>query len=203
MKDVIIKVRDDGSYKMPLFVRLRSGKNKNFKLLYKNKYYTKACNNDVMQLTQVIEALNIKDKKARLNYVYDKACEVLDSDFYGKNVCEFENNRCLKDRTYKHSCNGCCQSRDGSKRCMYLKKHRCEIACLACKFHICSHLRKKGIRYRVNDVLVLRYLLNWKQKVIVYLDFFKPKEQVVNDPIKNSIIMWGLRKEEEKFVSDK
>lgn len=204
MKECIIKVNDDGSYKMPLQIKLRSLKNVNFKLLYKEKYYTKECNNkNIKQLTQVVEALNIKDKKERFEYAYDKACEILDSDFYGKNVCEFKSNKCIHDRMLNISNDGCCRSRDGKKACVYLKNHICSISCLACKFHICSFIRKKGLKYRINDILVLRYLLNWKQKIMAYLDFFKTKEEVIEDLLRNSIIIWALKKGEEKFFEVK
>ena len=64
-KRVIIKVDDDGKY---------NKENKDKK---------------IRQITQLVEALNIKNKSERLKFLYNKACDILDSDFYGKNVCQF------------------------------------------------------------------------------------------------------------------
>ncbi len=204
MKEIIIEVKDDKNIKLPFLVRLRDNKNKKYKVLYKGKYYEENSDNPlVRQALYVCGALNIKDKKKRLSYVYDKACDLLDDDFYGKNVCEFKDNKCIYARKEKTHCDGCCRSRDGDKVCVYLKNHICSIRCLACKFHICKYIRKKGLRYRVNDILVLKYLLNWKQKIMVYLDFFMTKEEVLKDLTKNSIILWAFKKSEEKFFPDK
>lgn len=41
---------------------------------------------------------------------------------------------------------------------------------------------------------MLKYLLNWKQKIMVYNDFFMTKEEVLKDVYKNSIILWTLSK---------
>ncbi len=203
-KEIVIKVNNNGLFKVPLFLRLRDSKKKKYKILYKNKYYeSEQKDKNIMQISQVVEALNIKDKKKRLEYIYDRACDILDSDFYGKNVCEFKDNRCIHDRKFKVSCDGCCRSNDGKKYCMYLVNHRCSIRCLACKFHVCSCIRKKGLKYRVNDILVIKYLLNFRQKCICYLNFFKTKEETIKDLYKNSIILWAFKKNKEKFLEEK
>lgn len=200
LKEIVFKVDDDGLVTIPFLVRIRDTKSKRYKVLYKGKLYDKESDNKVIrQVTQVAEALNIKDYKKRLSYVYDKACDLLDDDFYGKNVCEFKDNKCMYARTENTSCDGCCRTRDGKRVCVYLKNHICSIRCLACKFHVCKYVRKKGLRYKVNDLLVLKYLLNWKQKIIVYLNFFKKKEETVNDLFRNSIILWAFKKDKEKF----
>lgn len=177
-KRVIIKVDDDGKY---------NKENKDKK---------------IRQITQLVEALNIKNKSERLKFLYNKACDILDSDFYGKNVCQFKNNSCLQDRTKNNKFDGCCRCNNGKRHCKYLADHKCTTRCLACKFHICSNLKKLGYKYNINDILVLKYLLNWKQKIIVYLDFFKTPEEVLLDVKKNSIIYWILKKEVDVFIDD-
>lgn len=202
-KEVIIEVDSNGNYKIPKLIRLRDNKNKKYKVLYEGKYYEKEkLDKNIREITQLAEALNIKDKKQRLSYIYNKACDLLDSDFYGKNICNFKNNKCLHDRKDENKYDGCCQSNNG-KHCKYLKNHKCEVRCLACKFHICKELIKLGYKYRVNDILVLKYLLNFKQKIIVYLDYFMSEEEVLEDIYKNSIILWVLKKEKDKFIKDK
>lgn len=203
MKEIIIKVSDEGHFSIPFYIKYTDNKNKKYKILYKGKYYEKEQKDiKIRQVSQLVQALNIKNKKQRLEFIYDKACDLLDDDFYGKNVCEFKNNKCMHDRKYNNSCDGCCRTNDGGKCCIYLKNHKCTIRCLACKFHICSCVRKKNLNYKVNDILVLKYLLNFKQKIIVYLNFFKTKQETINDLEKNSIILWTLKKEQERFLED-
>ena len=202
-KEVIIRVDDNGNFKLSRFIRLLDSKNKKYKVLYKEKEYIKESSiKEIRQISQVIEALNIKDKKKRLTFVYNRACDILDDDFYGKNVCGFKNNKCFQDRKKKTKCDGCCRCNDNKKHCRYLINHICSTRCLACKFHICYTLKKKGYKYKVNDILVLKYLLNWKQRIMVYLDFFMTPEEVIEDLYKNNIVKWTFRKTEEKFIYD-
>lgn len=200
-KEVIIKVRDNGTFKLNKFKIINIFNNKHFKLLYKNKMYDKEVNiKQIKQISQVVEALNINNKKRKYEYVYDKACEVLDSSFYGKNVCEFRNNKCIHDRVHNASEDGCCRNNKGNKKCMYLDNHLCTIKCLACKFHICHCIREKGLKYKVNDILVLKYILNIKQKIMIYNNFFMTKEENIKDLLSNSIIIWVFKKSKEKWI---
>ena len=139
MKEVVIK-KINGKYKIPRFIRFKAKKDTIFKV----ERQEKMSNKEDIQVSLLVEALNIKDKRKRLEFVYDKSCELLDNDFYGCNLCEFKNNRCMHDRIHAKSMDGCCRSNDDKKKCPYIKNHRCTIKCLACKFHICYLLRKKG-----------------------------------------------------------
>lgn len=90
--------------------------------------------------------MNIKNKRKRLKFIYDKTCDLLDEDFYGKNVCEFKNGKCIKDRL----CNNlggecCCDSQKYLSMCPYLIDKGCSVRCLACKFHVCSHVKARDI----------------------------------------------------------
>ncbi len=197
MKEVVIK-KINGKYKIPRFIRFKAKKDTIFKV----ERQEKMSNKEDIQVSLLVEALNIKDKRKRLEFVYDKSCELLDNDFYGCNLCEFKNNRCMHDRIHAKSMDGCCRSNDDKKKCPYIKNHRCTIKCLACKFHICYLLRKKGYKYRVNDIYLLKYLYNWKQKIIIYNDFFMTKEEVLKDVYRNSIIYWALFSKNKKFIDN-
>ena len=193
MKKIVFE-KINGKYRIPRLIRFRIRKNTKFYYKYKGRLYSKEKNDnpELFQISTLVCALNIKSRKERLKYVYEKACDILDSDFYGKNVCEFKNNRCMHDRIYAISEDGCCRTNDDSEKCIYLINHRCQIRCLACKFHICDCIRKKGLHYRVNDILVLKYLYNWKQKIIAYCDFFKTEDEVLKDIYRNSLIIWAF-----------
>ena len=115
----IVFKMEDGKYKIPRLIRYKI-RNNNFKFEYKKKLYDKEIDSDdkeVKQISLLTEALNIKKRKERLKFVYDKACELLDGDFYGKNICEFKNNICLHDRIHNGNCDGCCRRNDNNKTC--------------------------------------------------------------------------------------
>ncbi|MCL2354402.1 MAG: hypothetical protein FWC68_00630 [Oscillospiraceae bacterium] len=49
-------------------------------------------------------------KKAKKQYeiIYDKVCTYLDNEFYGKNVCDFKDNKC-GEKINTSSLVGCCR----------------------------------------------------------------------------------------------
>jgi len=201
MKEVLLQK----GCKIPRFIRFKIGKNVVFKVKHQDKTYDCEIMTDdkeLKQLSLLVEALNIKDKKQRLAFVYDKSCELLDNDFYGKNLCEFKSNKCMHDRIHAKSMDGCCRSNDNSKKCPYINNHRCTVKCLACKFHVCYCLRKKGIKYKVNDIYLLKYLYNWKQKIMIYNNFFMTREENLKDVYRNSIIYWTLFSSKAKFIKN-
>ncbi len=199
MKKVVLKCVN-GIYKIPWFLKIYAGKRKYY-FEYKGKLYDKEIKtNDkkVMQVSLLVNALNIRNKNERLSFIYDKSCDFLDEDFIHKNVCEFKCRKCIQDRLYNNLGGGCCcDSKNHSAMCPYLTKNGCSIKCLACKFHICKTLKKKGYKYHVNDIYMLKYLLNWKQKIMIYNDFFMTKDEVLKDLIRNSIIIWSFSKRKE------
>ena len=203
--EIVLK-RENGKYKIPRFIKYRISKRNKFKFEHNGKLYDKEIKTKDKELKQVsilVQALNITNRKERLKFCYDKACELLDNDFYGKNLCEFKNNRCMHDRIHAISEDGCCRSNDNKRKCKYIKNHRCSTKCLACKFHICYCLKQKGYKYRINDIYVLKYLYNAKQKLMIYTDFFMTEEEVLKDVYKNSIIYWALVPRMQKFIKNK
>lgn len=54
-----------------------------------------------------IKAIFYNSKYERYNYIYDIVCDYLDSYFYGKNLCDFQDNKCGKKRNTS-STTGCC-----------------------------------------------------------------------------------------------
>ena len=91
----------------------------------------------VNSLEDLATAINLSSKKERLDFIYDKVCDYLDSDFLGKNKCEFLKDQCIADRAkpYYKNC-GCCRAKSGEV-CEYLKDGHCTIRNLGCKFFIC------------------------------------------------------------------
>lgn len=201
-KTIIIKKVNE-KYKVPKLVKYR--RNVNYLFEYNEKLYNKeieTTDKELKQISLLIEALNIKDKKKRLEFVYDKACDLLDNDFYGCNLCEFKNGKCMHDRKINSLGGGCCCNHDKSRACKHLTNIGCSTKCLACKFHICAMLKKQGYKFKVNDIYLIKYLYTWKQKIIIYNDFFMSKEEVLNDVYKNSLIRWLFTKDRE-FIKRK
>lgn len=157
--------------KIPLFLR------------YKIKYYDfELDDKSNRQLVLLVEACNIKDRKKRLEFIYNKSCELLDEEF-SCGLCGFKNNKCLAGRV-----NGCC------RECRYLINNRCSTMNLACKFHTCNELKRRGYVFRINDILMIKYLYTWKQKLFCYYNLFISKEEFLDDIYKNSIILWAFKR---------
>ncbi len=161
-------------------------KKNNIKITINNKNIDikKEKDERIINLYHLEKALNIKNKKERYEYIYDVVCDYLDSNFYGKNLCEFKNNKCLGDRNkkFEKSC-GCCNGRDRGT-CKYLVGGRCSIKCMACKLFTCPSLKKKGIKFRVRDIPLLKYFFSLRQKEVLAYTIFTPKDEVIEKLIK-------------------
>jgi len=132
-------------------------------------------------------AINIKDIEKRYSYIYDIVCDYLDNLFLEKNLCDFKENRCISVRNSSHckeSLNGCCY---GRKRglCKSFKDGKCSIKSLSCKLFTCRYLRKNNIKIKVNDIVLLKYFFNNKQKFILDTSIFKDKDEIIDLLIKN------------------
>ena len=64
-------------------------------------------NKDHKDFISAINAIFYPNRYERYNYIYDNVCDYLDSYFYGKNLCDFKNNKCGEKRN-TDSNTGCC-----------------------------------------------------------------------------------------------
>lgn len=141
-----------------------------------NKYH-----NDFLS---AINAIMYNTKYERYNYIYDSVCDYLDSCFYGKNLCNFKNNKCA-EKTNTTSVTGCCRhySKGPLSRlvvCEYLtKEHTCSAKCISCKLFTCDYLKKKGIEFKIKDILLLDVFFNPIQKYFIKYKVFTPKEKIL------------------------
>lgn len=171
---------------MDIFIKDDENFYKNIKK-YKNKsVYLKSNTTDLVK-KQIIIASNEKDLEKRYSYIYDVVCTYLDNEFQNKNICCFENNRCISVRNNGHcrvSLNGCCY---GTKRglCKNFKDGHCTIKSISCKLFTCRYLKKQGVKYRVNDILLLKYFFNIKQKFILQDSIFKDKDEIIKLLLEN------------------
>lgn len=130
---------------------------------------------------QAINAANIKDKEKRYSYLYDVVCQYLDCEFREKNICEFKNNRCISvrmDGHCKESENGCCYGKNRGL-CKNFIDGRCTIKSISCKLFTCRYLKKKNIQYRIDNIPLLKYFFNKRQKYIIEYSIFKDKDEIM------------------------
>lgn len=144
-------------------------------------------NQDQNDFIQAINAIFYNTKYERYNYIYDTVCNYLDNYFYGKNLCDFKNNKC-GEKINTSSTTGCCHHFKNkwigplSKLvlCEYLKEdYTCGAKCISCKLFTCDYLEKKGIKFRIKDILLLDVFFNPIQKYFIKYMVFTPKEKII------------------------
>lgn len=135
-----------------------------------------------------INAILYNTKYERYNYIYDTVCDYLDSYFYGKNLCDFKNNKC-GEKVNTSSLTGCCHHFKNkllgpfSKLvlCEYLNKdYTCSAKCISCKLFTCDYLEKKGIKFRIKDLLLLDTFFNPLQKYFIKYMVYTPKNKIID-----------------------
>lgn len=134
-----------------------------------------------------INAIFYKTRYERYNYIYDSVCEYLDGFFYGKNLCDFKNNKCGEKRNTS-STTGCCHHvkikwlgpLSKMVLCEHLKEdYTCGAKCISCKLFTCDYLEKRGIKFRIRDILLLDVFFNPLQKYFIRYMVFTPKDKII------------------------
>lgn len=134
-----------------------------------------------------VNAIFYPNRLQRYEYIYDTVCDYLDSYFYGKNLCDFQNNQCGEKRnTSSHI--GCCHHFKIKwlgpftklVPCEYLEKdYTCGAKCISCKLFTCDYLKKKEIQFKIKDILLLDVFFNPLQKYFIKYMVFTPKEKII------------------------
>ena len=134
-------------------------------------------NNDDKLKIWSVTATNLKNLNVRYSYIYDKVCDYLDNEFVTNNICGFKDNICKSVENNSHckeSRYGCCYGRNRGL-CHYLKDNKCSIKSISCKLFTCRYLKKEKINYKINDIVLLKYFFNMRQKFILDTSLFKDK----------------------------
>ena len=149
----------------------------------------KNIDNDIKDLITIMNAINIKDKYKRYEYIYDTVCSYLDNIITKENYCEFINDQCIRDRLKGNNHkNGCCECK-GRGKCKYLIDSVCtEKSCMACKLFTCKILKEKGIKHDLNDFLLIKCFFSRRQKDILEFSYWTPKKVVIDRLIKNKYV---------------
>lgn len=167
-KNIVVESKEDYTKFIKRIILYKS-------ILYINtEFQVKGCQvNDKIQ--QMINGLNIKNRYKRITYVYDTACNIIDSNTKGLNICGFKNNKCyIQQKQNNGKCNGCC------RLCKYQNSNGCPTKNLACKLFNCSEVKKRYKTIEYKDLAILK-LLSLKNRLIVKSDYFSTREEVLKD----------------------
>ena len=131
---------------------------------------------DDMELSIIINALNIKSRYKRINYIVDSGCDYIDNYYKECNLCKFKNNRCICHRkTNKDFINGCC------RKCRYQSNKGCTTKNVACKMFNCFYVDFNGKkRLEFNDIKIFK-VLNSYQRLVLKSDYFASVDEVSFD----------------------
>lgn len=125
-------------------------------------------------LEKIVAALNIKNRKKRITYIYDEAIEEI-NNYYSKDLCQFINNKCIAARKNKHNkINGCC------RLCIYQNNEGCKVNNLACKLFYCNSALANFKQLDFESLTILK-CLSKSQRFILKSDYFSTREEVIND----------------------
>lgn len=156
-------------------------------ILYYNTLFEVKNNINERNIDYITNALNMKNRKKRIEYVYDQSCKLIDWKNKGINICGFENGKCWVQRKIKNGkCNGCC------RKCIYQTSNGCSTKNLSCKLFNCTEVRSRYNVIRYNDLKLLR-LLSKKNQIIIKSDYFSKREGVLKDLYSYSLIYSTFR----------
>ena len=156
-------------------------------ILYCNTLFVVKNNIKNQMIDYIINALNIKNRKKRIVYIYDSSCELIDDNTKNINICGFKNNKCYVQRKIKNGkCNGCC------RKCLYQTNEGCPTKNLACKLFNCSEVRKRFDAITFDDLKLLK-LFSLKNRLVIQSDFFVRREDVLKDLYAYTLTYSGIR----------
>ena len=173
--------------KIMKFLKLNIGvkKDEKIKLGYLLNYDEN--NKNHIEFISAIKAILYDNKFQRYNYIYDTVCDYLDNFFYGKNLCDFKENQCGEKRGTTSRI-GCCHHFKVKwlgpftklVPCEHLREdYTCGAKCIGCKLFTCDYLEKKGVKFRIKDILLLDTFFNPVQKYFIKFMVFTPKEKII------------------------
>ncbi len=150
------------------------------------------CNDKIIhcQFKELLFPICYGDKYSIYSKAYDLACDYLDSYFYGKNLCDFCDNKCGYKKDFDLE-TGCCRHFEKHRQlglllgeklvnCEYLGNNgRCNVKCLGCKLYTCPYLEKKGIKFKIKDIFPINSIFNWMQKIYIKSIIYAKKEDIM------------------------
>lgn len=126
------------------------------------------------ELKNIVQALNIKKRKQRIEYVYDEAIKYI-NEYYSDDLCQFENNQCIAQRKGKKKGKfGCC------RECLLVTDKGCPSSNLACKLIYCKTALGNIKLLKLMEIPILK-CISLFQRSILKGDFFQTREEIIKD----------------------
>ena len=123
-------------------------------------------------LINIVDALNIKNKKKRIEYVYDDAIKYI-NDYYYEDLCKFENGRCIVQRKNNNdNVNGCC------RMCPLVTDRGCPSSNLVCKLVYCKTALGNFKLLKLYQIPILK-CLSIRQRIILQASFFCTRDEII------------------------
>ncbi len=143
--------------------------------LYRTFFFKKVrFETDNKELKNIVTALNIKNKKDRISYVYDEAVKYINK-YYSKDLCQFIDGKCIVQRKNNiDRVNGCCF------RCPLVTDTGCPSSNLMCKLIYCKTSLNNMKTLKFNDIKILK-CLKIKSRIILCSSFMLKKEDILDD----------------------
>ena len=140
---------------------------------------------DDKDLQLIVNALNIKNRKKKIEYIYDESIKIINK-YYSKDLCQFKNNQCIAQRKQKsNSINGCC------KMCTLVTNKGCPSVNLACKLVYCKTALGNLKKLKMKDIKLLK-CLSLKERIILKGSYFEMRDEVINN-MYYGIIIFGVK----------
>lgn len=170
MKVKKIKIDDEKDYEK-LIKNIKRYK----RIFYRNTSFAIENNINDKTIEYIENALNIKNRRKRIEYIFDTSCKIIDENTNNKNICGFKEGKCfVQQRKKDGKCNGCC------RKCLYQSKNGCLTKNLTCKLFYCSEVKTRYNVIKYEDLKLLK-LLSIKNRCIIKHDFFSKREDYLKD----------------------
>lgn len=150
---------------------------------------------DKKDMKAIVNALNIKNRKEKITYIFDEAINVLNK-YYSDDLCQFINGKCIVQREKKiDRVNGCC------RLCPIVTNKGCPSVNITCKLIYCKRALGNVKLLKLNDIKILK-CLSLVQRLIILSDTFSTREEVIRDLYYGPLysIPRGLFKEIKHFI---
>jgi len=156
-------------------------KNTKLLFLYRTPFFKKTkFKTDNKELKNIVKALNIKDKKERITYIYNETVKAL-NEYYSDDLCNFINGQCIVQRENKKGkFNGCC------RLCPFVTNKGCPSENISCKLIYCKTAIKNIKLIKISDIKITK-CLNPLKRLVLRGNFFITKEEFIDDLCKSII----------------
>ena len=126
------------------------------------------------RVADIVTALNIKNRRKRIEYLFDRACDIIDAHNEAEGIiCHYNADGICEDPKHQTRKNGCCC------HCYLQSSSGCPSRNLSCKFYFCDHMCGKHRPLTMEDIDLLR-LFTASQREIIKNNVFVTRKAYIN-----------------------